>query len=135
MQRERKCAIMANKGSEYVSKIKIKTVLIKQSKTIEHHFPAIRKDNKLLYHDDVCQVTIDLQNHMIIRENEEFRLEMHFIEKKESKNPYILKQGNGKLYLDIHTYQWQHDKNKLRIDYQVIGSERIQFELEENYDT
>jgi len=78
----------------------------------------------------MCQVIIDLQEHKMIRENEEFRLEMNFIEGKESKNPYVLKQGSGKLFLSLHTYHFHYNEKRLIIDYQVVGSERIQFELE-----
>lgn len=114
-----------------MSKIKIKTLLKKEGKVKEHTFQAIRQKNKILYHDNLCQVTIDLDKKQMIRENEEFRLEMNFIEGETSKNPYLLKQGNGHLLLDIYTYHFQYDKNKLSIDYQVIGSERTYFEVEE----
>lgn len=113
-----------------MSKIEIRTLLKKEEKEIEHHFKGIKQNDKILYHDDMCQVTIDLKKQQMIRENDEFRLEMNFIEGKESKNPYFLKEGNGHLFLDIHTYCWQYDEHKLIIDYQVVGSERIQFELE-----
>lgn len=114
-----------------MSKIKIKTYLKKENKATEHTYQAIRQKNKILYHDDMCQVTIDLEKKQMIRENEEFRLEMNFIEGETSKNPYVLKQGNGHILLDIYTYHFQYNKNKTIIDYQVIGSEKIHFEVEE----
>lgn len=115
-----------------MSKVKVRTLLKKEGKEMEHHFLGIKQDNKLIYHDDMCQVTIDLKKQIMIRENEEFRLEMYFVEGKESQNPYTLKQTNSRLWLDLHTYRYQWQDNQLLIDYQVVGSERIQFELEMN---
>lgn len=115
-----------------MSKIKIKTVLKKKDRTTINCYDAIKQNNKILYHDDLCSVTISLgETITITRENEEYKIQMSFQPNQMTKSEYLLKGGCGSVFLETFTYFIIQGEHKITIQYQVTGSEKIEFSLEE----
>lgn len=114
-----------------LARIKVKTSLIKNKHKDEYICDAIKQDKKIIYNDKLCKVTISLNEEMIMtRENDEYKIEMHFIPDAVTDNAYSLK-NSGTVYLPMKTYSIIKETDKIIIEYQILGSEKIKYILEE----
>lgn len=113
-------------------KVNIKTKLLSQNKKDNYTIIGNLNDNKLFYKEDNTNVTFDLKNNILIRDNESIYMEYKF-KKKETTNNYILiKELSDKVYMNIITNLLEKGKGYIRIEYKIIESEET-FYYEINY--
>jgi len=108
--------------------INIETVLKKQDSILKNKYKGTKKDNVITYEEPNCSVKIIIDTDIkMIRENEEFKLELNFLEEK-TLNPYLLKETNHILDIEIETKIIKLEKNSLYIEY-LINEEKCKFTL------
>lgn len=102
-----------------MSKIKIKTTI---NEKIEE-FKGIKKQNSIVYKDNDVLVSIKLDDILkITRENNEFKLELNFINNKQTKVSYILKDYKQNLEFLLETKKLNIEKNYIEILYHIVDS-------------
>ena len=84
------------------------------------------KESKELLTD----VTIDLKNKTLIRENKDYYLKYKFLKNEETENEIKLKELNQSIILNIKTNKFKKENNKLEIEYIIIDScEKINYQI------
>ncbi len=112
-----------------MSKIKIKTTINGQISELI----GIKKQNSIIYKDNDVLVSITVNNFLKIkRENDEFKLELNFIEDKQTKVYYILKEYSQNFEFLLETEKLDIGKNYIEILYHIVDSndDSISFMLE-----
>ena len=110
-----------------MSKIKISRILNKEKFT----FNGIKSKNIIKYKDKDMLVKIDISNNIsLIRENEEYKLELIFNSENESSGSYYLKKYNKKINISVNVNQLEIKENYFFINYNVEDNEQFDFKLE-----
>jgi len=108
--------------------INIEAILEKQNSILKNKYRGIKNDNIITYEESTCSVKIIIDTNIkMIRENNEFKLELTFFKEK-TLNPYLLKETNHILYIEIETKKIKIEKNILYIEY-LINEEKCKFTL------
>lgn len=106
-------------------KINIETTLEKQGKTTKNTYSAIRSDNTIIYQEPNCVVKIIMADDVkMIRENNEFKFELHFSKEKTS-NSYLLKETNTVLDMVIETKVLEINENAFYLEYSLNDEDCI----------
>lgn len=95
-------------------------------------FKGIKKKNKIIYKDNDISVMIDISNIVVLtRENLDFKINLIFDEKENTKGFYLLKSSNNYLELQIKTEKLVVLENSIEIIYNINSNEEtINFKLE-----
>lgn len=111
-----------------MSKIRIKAT-VNDEKFL---FKGIKKENKIIYKDNDVSVIIDISNIIILtRENLDFKINLIFDKKENTKGVYLLKSSNNYLELQIKTEKLVVLENSIEIIYNINSNEEtINFKLE-----
>ena len=100
--------------------MKLKTILKENENIIEGIYDYKINNNTIIYFEDNLKVTIVITDDIkIIRENDEYILEMLFKDSQTTNNKFILKENNYALDLPITTKKLQINKDKIEIEYEV----------------
>ena len=100
--------------------MKLKTILKENENIIEGIYDYKINNNTIIYFENNLKVTIVITDDIkIIRENDEYILEMLFKVSQTTNNKFILKENNYALDLPITTKKLQINKDKIEIEYEV----------------
>lgn len=98
----------------------LKTILQKEEEIIKNTYEAKYENNTITYLEEDILVKIEIKDNIkIIRENDEYILEMVFKDSQTTNNKFILKENNYALDLPITTKKLQINKDKIEIEYEV----------------
>lgn len=118
-----------------MSKIKIKVTLKTNEEETEEIYQAIKTEQKMCYHDSKYRVTIFFNEPRLIRENDEYIMEMKFKQKEKTIANCYIKQMKQNIKLDMITKQLTIDENLIVIEYDVLSTEQtVLFKLEVLHD-
>ena len=110
-----------------MSKIKIKIILNKEI----FDFDGIKSKNTIKYKDKDILVKIDISNNIgLIRENDNYKLELIFNSDNQSSGSYYLKKYNKKINIVVNTNQLNIGDNYFFINYTIEDNEQFDFKLE-----
>ena len=104
-------------------------ILDKEESLIE----GIKNKNSIIYKDSDVSIKIIIDDSVrLIRENNEFKMEMLFDKNKQTTCKYLLKEYNKCLDLLLETKMINYDDNHIDILYRIIDSsdDYINFKLE-----
>lgn len=114
-----------------MSKIRIKLILNKDI----FLFEGIKSRNLITYKDQDILVKFDVSDTIkMIRENDDYKLELIFINNCESIGSYFLKQYNKKMDITINTINLFIGDNYFEISYNIVESDQafnLKLEFEE----
>lgn len=101
-------------------------VYIKSNDNIsEAFYSAINYNNKIIYNEKNCKTTILFkENCKIIRENEEYIMNLLFIPNKITECEYLLKKTNNIIELKILTDYLIIDNNIIKLRYKVLTTDQ-----------
>lgn len=106
-----------------MSRIKLIIKLNEQESIIE----GIKNKNTIIYKENDILVKIKYDNNLyIIRENDEYKLELNF---KTNECLYLLKKYHKNMKFEINTKKLEIYNNKIEIEYSVF-EDNIKFEIE-----
>ncbi len=84
-------------------------------------------ENKIIFYEEskelLTKVTLDLKNHILIRDNKDYYLCYHFLEHQETENELTIKSLNQKIFLKIQTEKYFVSDQKIEIIYTILDSE------------
>lgn len=111
-----------------MSKIKIKTTIDEEN----FCFEGIKNKNSIIYKDSDVAVKIMITDIIrLTRENNDFKIELIFNEKEETKINYLLKQYNQTMELKLKTEKLNIDNNYIEILYDIVDTgDKKSFKLE-----
>lgn len=112
-----------------MSKIKIKTTINDENFYCE----GIKTKNNIIYKDNNVSVKIIFSDIIkIIRENNEYRIELNFNKNEKTRVNYLLKEYNKSLELNLVTKNININNNYIEILYEIIDNNEgnINFKLE-----
>lgn len=110
-----------------MSKIKIKTTINGQVFSGE----GIKNKNNIIYKDESATVKINISEVIkISRENDELKLDLILDKNNITKSLYLLKQYNKTIELIIKTKKIELSEKNLKINYEIIDSDDINFSIE-----
>ena len=114
-----------------MSKINVVVTIKNKNDISEEKYIAIKTNNKITYQEKDCKNKILLDDFKIIRENEDYLIEMNFIPNKKTKGKYLLKENNSIIDLEILTDYLIVEDNLIILKYNVITTEQdVIFKLE-----
>ena len=114
-----------------MSKIDIKVIIKNKDNISEENYKAIKNNNKITYKEKECKTTIFLDEFKIIRENNDYLMEMNFIPNKQTNGKYILKENKQEINLDILTDYLIIEDNLIILKYNVLTTDQdVIFKLE-----
>ena len=114
-----------------MSKINVVVTIKNKNDISEEKYIAIKNNKKITYQEKNCKTKILLDNFKIIRENEDYLVEMNFIPNKKTKGKYLLKENNNQIELEILTDYLIVEDNLILLKYKVITTEQdVIFKLE-----
>jgi len=94
-------------------------IILKQDDQILEKDIIVKKENNFLtYQEDDVYVAYDLNNHILTRENDDYKVSLKFILNEITDNEFILKKENLKLMMKLKTYELKLD-NDLYIKYEI----------------
>lgn len=109
-----------------MSKIKIKIILNEESFT----YDGIKSKNTIKYKDKDMLVKIEISNNItMIRENDDYKLELIF-NNSESSGSYYLKKYHKMINIVVNTNQLEIGENYIFINYKIEDNEQFEFKLE-----
>ena len=115
-----------------MSKISVKVKLKSNVEEIENVYSAIKLKDKIFYQEKDCKVTFLLNDLKLIREKEDYFIEMNF--KIKEITECIINQFNKQFVLKIKTNLIVIKDKLILIEYQLLDTEEvIVFSLEELY--
>ena len=79
--------------------------------------------------DEQTQMTLDLNHHKLIRENDNLRIECLFLEKETTTQKILLKENKQILEVPIQTKQFMVDNQEIKIEYVVDNQDIIIYEI------
>lgn len=94
---------------------------------------GIKNNNKITYYHDniIHNIIIEDNKITLIRENEEFKSIIEFIENETKQSYYLLKNNNIAIDLNIKTNKIINNENDLTITYEIIDSnESYEYKIE-----
>ncbi|MEG2322038.1 MAG: hypothetical protein RSB71_00915 [Bacilli bacterium] len=96
-------------------------------------YQAIKINNKIIYNDNDCLVTLIIKDNIVMtRENKDYLISLDFINKQDSCGNCYLKKENFNTLLDIKTNSIIKDKTSLQIKYYIKTTKcKMHYELEE----
>ena len=88
---------------------------------------GIKNKNKITYNENNIKNTIYINNDelILIRENDEFKNILNFIENKKTVTSYLLKESNTEIELNIKTESLLISDNSIEIVYMIIETDNI----------
>ena len=109
-----------------MSKIKIKIILNEERFT----YDGIKSKNTIKYKDKDMLVKIEISNNItMIRENDDYKLELIF-NNNESRGSYYLKKYHKMIDIVVNTNQLEIGENYIFINYKIEDNEQFEFKLE-----
>ena len=111
-------------------KKQVKITLNNSTEKIENCVSAIVINNTIKYNDNgvVTILRINNDNVVMIRENNEYKIELLFDSKDNSEGTYFLKSHNVSYNLDIITKLLEYSDNEIKIEY-VLNNDTRFFKL------
>ena len=94
---------------------------------------GIKNNNKITYYQDniIHNIIIEDNKITLIRENEEFKSIIEFIENETKQSYYLLKNNNIAIDLNIKTNKIINNENNITITYEIIDSnESYEYKIE-----
>lgn len=118
-----------------MSKVNVKVILKTNEEVTENIYQAIQTEQKIIYQDSAYKVTVLFNYPKLIRENDEYLLEMEFQNKEKTISTCFLKTLKKDLKLDIITENLIVEKDLLIVQYRVFSTEQtVLFRLEVLHD-
>ena len=109
----------------------IKVIIKNENEISEEEYCAVKTSKKITYQEKECKTTIILDDFKIIRENEDYLLEMNFIPNKKTIGKYILKESQNEINLEILTDYLIIEESLIILKYSVLTTEQdVIFKLE-----
>lgn len=110
-----------------MKKKKLTIILINNEIREEYNLLASYDENKkiITYNESkdlLTEVTLDLKEKKLIRNNKDYLIECNFIENKEIIE---LKELNNKIILDIKTDIFKIDNSQIEIKYEILDSNEV----------
>lgn len=110
--------------------MKIKTVLKKENEIFENVVEASFENNTYFYKENDLNVSIKIDNNIeMIRENNDYKLKLFFINGAKTYNKLVLKEDNINLDIEVNTKEIIVKEHYLEIKYQM-NEENCIFTLE-----
>ena len=110
---------------------KVKVTIKNESNVCTEEYFVKKIKEKIIYYEKNCKTTIFLNNFKIIRENDEYVIELNFIPNKITNGKYLLKKENSEILLEIMTDYLIIDDNLIILKYKVITTDQdVIFKLE-----
>lgn len=108
-------------------RIEIKATIINSEETKELKTKAILQDEIIKYKEDDTLVSIDLERHILTRDNNNYKLLYNFDENKGSIN---LKENNQIVEIPIITKNIERKNNDIKIEY-AVENDIFKYQVEE----
>ncbi len=108
-------------------RIEIKATIINSEETKELKTKAILQDEIIKYKEDDTLVSIDLERHILTRDNNNYKLLYNFDENKGSIN---LKENNQIVEIPIVTKNIERKNNDIKIEY-AVENDIFKYQVEE----
>jgi hypothetical protein len=113
--------------------IKIKTSMIENDHSYQGFILGNIENNMITYEEEKINVALIFESDKItlLRETDEYKLELIFIENNTSKSVYLLKENNVSIPLEINTSLLKINSNEIVIKYKInTKEEEAYFRLE-----
>lgn len=93
---------------------------------------AVKNHQKIIYDFDKVHNILHIMKDKVIllRENNEFRNELTFIENEDTESIYEIKENNYIINLNLFTNKIVHKKNGIKILYTVENNEQYEYNIE-----
>lgn len=106
-----------------MSKIKIKAEIINNDDITSYETQAIIQDDNLKYTEDKnTKVIYNLEDHTLLRENDNIKMFFSF---KTNKGLIEVKELGKVIDLDIKVHEIKRDKNNIKVHYEIDKDEFI----------
>lgn len=113
-----------------MSKVRIKVDINNSEENNSKEIDAIISNNKLKYkEDDKTTVVYSYLENILIRENNELRMNYFFDLKKESTGNIYIKELNKKLEVKIKTTKLKIDNNNIEISF-IVEDNKFNYKVE-----
>src|SRR5574344_1829568 len=99
---------------------RIKISLISDTKSDIYTLNANLTNNILKYKENDNNVTFDLNQNLLIRENDSMYLQFSFKKNKNTTNYILMKELANKVYITINTTTLEKDDQHIKITYKIL---------------
>lgn len=108
--------------------VKIKVNIKNKEKNLENIYNAIYIEDKLIikYQEtDKTNVTLNIKDNILVRENNKIYMQYKFIKNKVTKNQLRLKEIDQELIIDLKTINLKKENNNFEVKYKLLDSNDI----------
>lgn len=108
--------------------VRIKVNIKNEEQNIENYYKAIYiVDKKIIKYQekDKTNVTLNINDNILVRENNKIYMQYRFIKNKITKNQLRLKDSNQEIIIDLKTLNLKKENNNFEVKYKLLGSNDI----------